>query len=115
MTKKEFYQENYENLLASAKEDLTDYVKRTIEMSGDDSIHLTDHHISPPIYRESADEDMNEVIYSVFVNDEGKVGFGIDSTIGDYDISIDDIDMDMTLHLIGEFEWLELLFRNNVK
>jgi hypothetical protein len=111
MTKKEFYQENYENLLVQAKEDLTDYVKRTIEMSGDDSIHLTDHHISPPIYNGSASDDMSEVIYSVFIDDDGKVGFGLDS---DCDISIDDIDMDMTLHLMGEFEWLELLFRNKV-
>ena len=114
MTKKEYYLENYKNLLVQAKEDLTDYVKRTIEMSGDDFINLTDHHINPPIYKESADEDMNEVIYSVFTDDEGKVGFGIDNTISDYNISIDDIDMDMTLYLIGEFEWLELLFRNKM-
>lgn len=112
MTKKEYYQENYESLLVQAKEELTDYVKRCIEMSGDDSIHLTNHHINPPIYRESAHENATEVIYCVFTDDEGKVCFGIDS---DYDISIDDIDMDMTLYLIGEFEWLELLFRNKVK
>ena len=110
MTKKEFFEENYLNLLNQAKETLADMVKTIInkinEIDGSDETHilLYEFGISSPIYRESADEDMNETISSAWVASEGNVGFEVDSFGSGYDISMEDLNMDMVLYLIGEFE-----------
>jgi hypothetical protein len=110
MTKKEFFEENYLNLVNQAKETLADMVKTIInkinEIDGSDETHilLYEFGISSPIYRESADEDMNETISSAWVASEGNVGFEVDSFGSGYDISMEDLNMDMVLYLIGEFE-----------
>jgi len=110
MTKKEFFEENYLNLFNQAKETLADMVKTIInkinEIDGSDETHilLYEFGISSPIYRESADEDMNETISSAWVASEGNVGFEVDTFGGGYDISMEDLNMDMVLYLIGEFE-----------
>ena len=90
-------------------------VNLAIINSGDDFIHLSSNDINPPIYAEHVDPDLNDVIYKAFIDNEGIVMFGVGNTLEDYDISVDGMEMDLVLHLIGEFEWLELLFRNKVK
>ena len=111
MTKQEYYRENYEKLLASAKEELTDLLIKVIEVYGDDNnLNFYEHDISTPIFRASSfDDDMCEVICGAFINDEGEIGFTVDNNFGnDYDISFDNIDMEMTIYLIGELEDLNL-------
>jgi predicted Zn-dependent protease with MMP-like domain len=108
MTKKEFYEENYLNLLNQAKEELSDMIKAIIkrvnEIDGEDEVSITLHEfaISSPIYREDLfNDEMSEVIFSAFVDSEGKVGF----EVATFDSgSIDDLNMDMITYLIGEFE-----------
>ena len=110
MTKKEFFEENYLNLLNQAKETLADMVKTIInkinEVDGSDETHILFYElgISTPIYRESADEDMNETISIAWIDSEGNVGFEVDTFESGYDISMEDLNMDMVLYLIGEFE-----------
>jgi hypothetical protein len=111
MTKKEFYEENYLNLLNQAKEELSDMIKAIIkrvnEIDGEDEVSITLHEfaISSPIYREDLfNDEMSEVIFSAFVDSEGKVGFEVATFDSGYDISIDDLNMDMITYLIGEFE-----------
>jgi len=59
MTKKEFFEENYLNLLNQAKETLADMVKTIInkinEIYGSDETHILLYElgISTPIYRET--------------------------------------------------------------
>ena len=111
MTKKEFFEENYLNLLNQAKEELSDMIKAIIkrvnEIDGEDEVSITLHEfgISSPIYREDLfNDEMSEVIFSAFVDSEGKVGFEVATFDSGYDISIDDLNMDMITYLIGEFE-----------
>ena len=134
MTKKEFFEENYLNLLNQAKETLADMVKTIINkineikgytdlsdnvyyyvgvkghvllFDGSDETHiiLYEFGISTPIYREHPlNAEMTETISSAWVDSEGNVGFEVDAFGSGYDISMDDIDMDMVLYLIGEFE-----------
>jgi len=111
MTKKEFFEENYLNLLNQAKETLADMVKTIInkinEIDGSDETHiiLYEFGISTPIYREHPlNAEMTETISSAWVDSEGNVCFEVDAFGSGYNISMDDIDMDMVLYLIGEFE-----------
>ena len=111
MTKKEFFEENYLNLLNQAKETLADMVKTIInkinEIDGSDETHilLYEFGISSPIYREDPHNDeMSETISGAWVASEGNIGFEVDSFGSGYDISMEDLNMDMVLYLIGEFE-----------
>ena len=110
MTKKEFFEENYLNLLNQAKEELADMVKKVIEQDEDEShILFYEYGISQPIYREDPHNDeMSETISGAWLTQDGKVGFTVDSFDSGYDISMDDLDMDMVLYLIGEFEEINL-------
>ena len=111
MTKKEFFEENYLNLLNQAKETLADMVKTIInkinEIDGSDETHiiLYEFGISTPIYREHPlNAEMTETISSAWVDSEGNVGFEVDRFVSKDDISMEDLNMDMVLYLIGEFE-----------
>jgi len=111
MTKKEFFEENYLNLLNQAKETLADMVKTIInkinEIYGSDETHILLYElgISTPIYREHPlNAEMTETISSAWVDSEGNVGFEVDRFVSKDDISMEDLNMDMVLYLIGEFE-----------
>lgn len=110
MTNKEFYEENYINLLNQAKETLSDMIraiiKRVNEIDGEEThILFYELGISQPIYREDPHNDeMSETISSAWIDSESKVGFEVATFDSGYDISIDDLNMDMVLYLIGEFE-----------
>lgn len=114
MTKKEFYEENYLNLLNQAKKELSDMIKTIIkrvnEVDGEEETHILFYElgISSPIYREDPHNDqMSETISSAWIDSDGNIGFEVDVTTSvafGYDISMDDLDMDMILYLIGEFE-----------
>ena len=115
MTKKEFFEENYTNLLNQAKESLADMVKTIInkinedEHSDETHILLHEFGIGQPIFREDPhNEDLSETISSVWVDSEGNVGFEVDTFESGYDISMNDIDMDMVLYLLGEFEEIDV-------
>ena len=110
MTKKEFFEENYLNLLNQAKEELADMVTRVIEQDEDEShILFYEYGISQPIYREDPHNDeMSETISGAWLTRDGKVGFTVDSFDSGYDIDMEDLDMDMVLYLIGEFEEINL-------
>lgn len=114
MTKKEFFEENYLNLLNQAKEELADMVTRVIEQDEDEShILFYEYGISQPIYREDPHNDeMSETISGAWLTRDGKVGFTVDSFDSGYDIDMEDLDMDMVLYLIGEFEEINLEFTN---
>jgi len=49
---------------------------------------------------------MTETISSAWVDSEGNVGFEVDRFVSKDDISMDDIDMDMVLYLIGNLRML---------
>ena len=105
MTKKEFYTENYTNLLNQAKEDLGFMVKKAISDSEETHILFYEFGISQPIYREDAHNDeMSETISSAWIDSDGKVGFVVDTFDSGYDIDMTDLDMDMVLYLLDEFE-----------
>jgi hypothetical protein len=115
MTKKEFYKENYLRLLNGAKEDLASMIKAIInkinenEHSEETHILLYEFGIGQPIYREDPHNDeMSETISSAWIDSEGNVGFEVDTFESGYDISMDDLDMDMVLYLIGEFEEVDI-------
>ena len=115
MTKKEFFEENYLNLLKKTKKELTDKVKTIInkinEVNDSDETHilLYEFGISQPIYREDPHNDeMSETISSAWVDSEGNVGFEVDTFESGYNISMDDLDMDMVLYLIGELEEIDV-------
>lgn len=115
MTKKEFFEENYLNLLNQAKETLADMVKTIInkinEIDGSDETHilLYEFGITQPIYREDPhNEEFSETISSAWIDSEGNVGFEVDTFESGYDISMDDLNMDMVLYLIGEFEDVDI-------
>lgn len=115
MTKKEFYEENYLRLLNGAKESLSLMIKaiisrvNEIDGAGETHILLYEFGIGQPIYREDPHNDeMSETISSAWIDDEGNVGFEVDTFGSGYDISMDDIDMDMVLYLIGEFENIDI-------
>jgi len=108
-TKKEFYEEKYLNLLNQSKEDLAFMVKDFVLLSESAPVILFhDLGISKPIYIEDTyNAEMSETIYSAFIDYKGKVGFSVDNAVvGEYDITMEDLDMDMTLYLLGEFEGL---------
>ena len=109
MTNKEFFEENYLNLLNQAKGVLSDMIKNVLNVVSniDNETHilLYEFGISTPIYREHPlNAEMTETISSAWVHSEDNVGFEVDAFGSGYDISMDDIDMDMVLYLIGEFE-----------
>jgi hypothetical protein len=115
MTKKEFFEENYLSLLNQAKESLADMVKTIInkinenEHSDETHILLYEFGIGQPIYREDLhNEEMSETISNAWIDSEGNVGFEVDTFDSGYDISIDDLSMDMILYLIGEFEEIDV-------
>ena len=110
MTKKEFFEENYLNLLNQAKEELADMVTRVIEQDEDEShILFYEYGISQPIYREDPHNDeLSETISGAWLTENGKVGFSVDTFESGYDIDMEDLDMDMLLYLIGEFEEINL-------
>jgi len=119
MTKKEFFEENYLNLLNQAKEELSSMVKAIInkinenEHSDETHILFYEYGISQPIYREDPHNDeMSETISGAWLTRDGKVGFTVDSFDSGYDIDMEDLDMDMVLYLIGEFEEINLEFTN---
>ena len=115
MTKKEFFEENYLSLLNQAKESLVDMVYNIInkinenEHSDETHVLLYEFGIGQPIYREDPHNDeMSETISSAWIDSEGNVGFEVDTFDSGYDISMDDLDMDMVLYLIGEFEEIDV-------
>ena len=113
MTKKEFFEENYLNLLNQAKGVLSDMIKNVLNVVSniDNETHilLYEFGIGHPIYREDPHNDeMSETISSAWIDDEGNVGFEVDTFESGYDIIMDDLDMDMVLYLIGEFEEINL-------
>ena len=115
MTKKEFFEENYLSLLNQAKDELGSLIYTIInkinedEHSDETNILLYDFGISQPIYREDLHNDqMTETINSAFIDDDGKVGFEVSTFDSGYEISIDDLNMDMVLYLIGEFEEIDV-------
>ena len=115
MTKKEFFEENYLNLLNQAKESLAFMVKAIInkinedEHSDETHVLLHEFGIAQPIYREDLhNDDLNETISSAWVDSEGVVGFEVDTFESGYDISMDDLDMDMVLYLLGELEEIDI-------
>lgn len=109
MTKKEFYEENYLNLLNQAKETLADMVKKVINQDDETHILFYEYGVSQPIYREDPHNDeMSETISGAWLTEDGKVGFSVDTFESGYDIDMNDLDMDMILYLIGEFEEINL-------
>ena len=109
MTKKEFFEENYLNLLNQAKEELVGMVKEVIESQDETHILFYEYGISQPIYREDPHNDeMSETISGAWLTENGKVGFSVDTFESGYDIDMEDLDMDMLLYLIGEFEEINL-------
>ena len=115
MTKKEFFEENYLNLINQAKIELSNMIKVIIknfnEVNDSDETHilLYEFGISQPIYREDPHNDeMSETISSAWVDSEGNVGFEVDTFESGYDISMEDLDMDMVLYLIGELEEIDV-------
>ncbi len=109
MTKKEFYEENYLNLLNQAKETLADMVKKVINQDDETHILFYEYGVSLTIYREDPHNDeMSETISGAWLTEDGKVGFSVDTFESGYDIDMNDLDMDMILYLIGEFEEINL-------
>ena len=115
MTKKEFFEENYLSLLNQAKDELGSLVYNIINKINEvltpeeTHINLFDFGISQPIYREDLHNDeLTETINSSFIDDDGKVGFEVTTFDSGYEISIDDLNMDMVLYLIGEFEEIDV-------
>ena len=111
MTKKEFFEENYINLLNQAKEELATMVIGLINSQVEaDSIRFTDFGIGCAIYKEDVHgaDDMHEIISGAWVSADAKVGFTIDPFDSGYEIDMNDLDMDMVLYLIGEFEEINL-------
>ena len=102
--------EYYKFQIDSAKKDLAELVGKVIDkyVPEDRSISFHELAIGTPIFRESADEDLNEVISGVwtrFDGKENKVVFTIDDAMGSgYDVNMDDLDTDMVIYLLGEFE-----------
>jgi hypothetical protein len=100
-----------DSMLTIAKEKLATKVRETIDSinkkdgSDETNILLYEYGISQPVYREdSHDENMNQCICIAWVDGEGKVGFEVDTFDNGYDISIDDLDIDMVLYLLEGFE-----------
>jgi len=115
MTKKEFFEENYLKLLTQAKEELASIVKAILnkinedENSDETHILLYEFGIGQPIYKEDPhDENLSHTISSAWIDSEGNVGFEVDTNDAGYDISMDDIDMDMVLYLLGELEEIDI-------
>jgi len=115
MTKKEFFEENYLKLLKEAKDELSDMVRKIInkinEAEHSDETHILLHEfsISQPIYREdSHNDEMSDTISSAWVDSDGNVGLEIDTFDSGYDITMHDLDMDMVLYLLGEFEDIDV-------
>jgi hypothetical protein len=111
MTKKEFFEENYLNLLNQAKEELATMVIEVINTQEDEtSIQFMEFGIGCAIYKEDVHgaDDMHEIISGAWVSADGKVGFTIDTFDSGYEIDMNDLDMDMVLYLIGEFEEINL-------
>jgi hypothetical protein len=112
MTKKEFFEENYLNLLNQAKNELSSLITRVIKSYQEDDNHILFYEfgITQPIYREDVhgQDDMHETISSAWIDADGNVGFEVDTFDSGYDINMDDLDMDMVIYLIGEFEEVNL-------
>lgn len=101
-----------DSILEIAKNQLANKVRETIdainkkEDSDERSILLYDYGICQPVYRETPfNEDLNECITTAWVGEDGHVvGFEVDSFGNEYDVSIDDLDVDMILYLLAGFE-----------
>jgi hypothetical protein len=108
MTKKEFYEENYLNLLNQAKEDLEHMVRKVIAKDDETHILFYEYGISQPIYREDPQMmEFSETISGAWLT-EDKIGFTIDTFDSGYDIDMTDLDMDMVIYLLGEFENIDV-------
>tara|TARA_B100000927_G_scaffold69597_1_gene55118 strand:+ start:1227 stop:1592 length:366 start_codon:yes stop_codon:yes gene_type:complete len=115
MTKKEFFEENYLSLLNQAKDELGSIIYAIInkinEVTTTEEAHINlfDFGISQPIYREDLHNDeMTETINSAFIDDNGQVGFEVTTFDSGYEISIDDLNMDMILYLIGVLDDIDV-------
>lgn len=110
-TKKEFYEENYLNLLNQAKADLEYMLRKVINQDDESHILFYEYGVSQPIYREDAHNDeMSETISGAWMTEDGKVGFTVDTFDSGYDIGMSDLDMDMVIYLLGEIEEINLVY-----
>jgi len=110
MTKKEFYEENYTNLLNQAKEDLEHMVRKVINQDDETHILFYEYGVSQPIYREDPHNDeLSETISGAWMDTDGKIGFTVDTFDSGYDIDMSDLDMDMVIYLLGEIEEINLV------
>ena len=110
MSRKVYYKEKFDDLVMGAKAELTDLIKDMLTKIDTGCIEFSDYKITTPIFKESAD-DNNDVIVSTFIIG-GEIKFMVsDDYHNSYELSINDIDMDMTLYLLGQFEWFELTYR----
>ena len=111
MTKREYFEENYLKLLNQAREELSSLVRKVIEHDEEEShILFYEYGVTQPIYREDVHgtDDMHETISSAWMDSDGVIGFSVDTFDSGYDVGMDDLDMDMVLYLIGEFENISL-------
>lgn len=109
MSRKVYYKEKFDDLVMGAKTELTDLIKDALTKIDNDSIEFVDHKIDTPIFRRVEGND--ELICNAFNSIDGVKFVVADSYGEEYQISINDIDMHMTLYLLGQFEWFELTYR----
>lgn len=109
-----YYEELLESIISSSANELIEVIKLVREQNGfedsfEDSnevISLPELDIAQPIFREDLNgEDYSETIIGTSFDNDGSICFHINSTHGTgYKVSIGDLDVDMTIHLLSQFE-----------
>jgi Txe/YoeB family toxin of Txe-Axe toxin-antitoxin module len=110
MKKSEYYKENINNLITKAKEDLAELVGKVIDkyVPEDRSIEFHELGIGTPTYRDIHNVHEGEGtisgVWSRFDGKENKLVFTVNAEGFWYDVNMDDLDTDMIVYLLGEFE-----------
>ena len=114
MKKSEYYGENIAKLIEGAKLDLMELAHRVINKYGEGelSINFTEVGIGCPTYLcDPHDENLSHVINGVWLRADGEklnVVFTVDDNVSGYDVGLDELDTDMIIYLLGEFEEVEI-------
>jgi DNA replication protein DnaD len=85
--------------------------KILVKYSEDDdkSVRFDTIYVSKPIFKEDIhNEEMSQIISSFFINDLNKIGFEVQTFESEYDIYLDDLEIEMLLYLLDSFENVEI-------
>jgi len=110
--KKRDFQKEVADIRKDVIEALTKRVTEVIAKDeADDNLLLHEYDISQPVFlflRDEHEEDLNQTIAGMFINLQEGLSFHINKFVGGYTIGVEDVELEMLMHLLNEVEEIEL-------